>query len=88
MVSLHFFMQIIEHSLSDYTNRDVRIHYTWASRSCFKCLGVLWAARMSPEQTNDVIGKIKKLTSNPFAISSTIEGRQSKHRSISTIFQW
>jgi nitronate monooxygenase len=32
-------------------------------------LGILGAARMSPEQTRDAIGKIKKLTSNPFGVN-------------------
>src|ERR671932_309807 len=32
-------------------------------------LGILGAARMSSEQTRDAIGKIKKLTSNPFGVN-------------------
>ena len=32
-------------------------------------LGILGAARMTPEQTRDAIGKIKKLTSNPFGVN-------------------
>jgi nitronate monooxygenase len=32
-------------------------------------LGILGAARMAPEQIRDAIGKIKKLTSNPFGVN-------------------
>jgi nitronate monooxygenase len=32
-------------------------------------LGILGAARMTPDQTRDAIGKIKKLTSNPFGVN-------------------
>jgi len=32
-------------------------------------LGILGAARMASEQTRDAIGKIKKLTSNPYGVN-------------------
>ena len=35
-------------------------------------LGILGAARMTPEQTRDAVGKIKKLTSNPFGVNLLI----------------
>jgi nitronate monooxygenase len=50
-------------------------------------LGILGAARMSPEQTRDAISKIKKLTNNSFGVNLLLapHGRSFTRGCIQTI---
>jgi nitronate monooxygenase len=56
--------QIIQAGMSGFTTPELV-----AAVSNAGGLGILGAARMSPEQTIDAIRKVKKLTSNPFGVN-------------------